>query len=171
MTSHRRNEAESPPGTAPRQPTVLWVIAILLAVIATALIMGPGGRSVLIPSAYAEGPMAGARGIYAFTGPLDKNSYGLFMMDVDARTVWVYQYLPATRKLRLAAARSFDFDRYLEDYNNDSPTLDEVRGMLDDQRRIRERREREGEGGGEHEALGITIPGVPTEGARGGDKN
>jgi len=78
---------------------------------------------------------------------------------VDARTVWVYQYLPATRKLKLVAARSFKYDNYLESYNCDGPTEDEVRALLDEQQRIRDRQERGGVGpqAGD-EALGITPP-------------
>jgi hypothetical protein len=71
-------------------------------------------------------PMVGARGIFALTGQLTSNSYGLFMVDVDTGSVWVYQYLPSTRRLRLVAARSFMYDRHLEDYNSDNPSPAEV---------------------------------------------
>ncbi len=145
----------------PRQrQTVLWIIALLLAIIATALLTRGLGQP-LLTRAFADSPMVGARGLFAFTGQLDKNSYGVYMMDVDNRTLWCYQYLPTTRKMRLVAARSFDFDRYLEDYNYDGPTKDEVKAMLDDQRRIKERRERQGGDESGDEALGITVPGIP----------
>lgn len=144
-----------------QQPVVLWVIALLLAVIATTLIVRTGAAT---PSmVFADRPMAGAGGVFAFTGQLDKNSYGLFMMDLDEKSLWVYQYLPATRKLKLVAARSFDYDRYLKDYNNESPTEREVRGLLEDQRKIREREERGG-AALDDEALGITVPGLPEAG-------
>ena len=154
--SHHEAKAPARPGNQ----TVLWLIAILLAVIATTLIVRPNGPWG-VEAAFANSPMVGARGIYAFTGQLDKNSYGLFMMDVDARTVWVYQYLPATRKMKLVAARSFKYDNYLESYNCDGPTEDEVRGLLDEQQRIRDRKERGGVGpNAGDEALGITPPGA-----------
>lgn len=160
------NQPEHNPSTpaparsnVPGSQTVLWVIALLLAVIATTLIVRADGPT-FAGTAFADSPMTGARGIMAFTGQLDKNSYGLFMMDVDARTLWIYQYLPATRKLKLVATRSFDHDRYLKNYNNDTPTVDEVRGMLDDQRRVLDRKEREGLGEND-ESLGITVPGLP----------
>src|SRR5204863_5335940 len=54
-----------------RSQTVLWMIAILLAVIATTLIVRSGGSPFALPSAYADTPMAGARGIFAFTGQID----------------------------------------------------------------------------------------------------
>jgi hypothetical protein len=156
--------AAGAPRPAPRdRQTVLWVIALLLAVIATALVVrreGPGWA----PLAFADTPMAGARGIFAFTGQIDRDRYGLFMMDVDSRNVWCYEYLPTTtRKVRLVFARSFDYDRYLEDYNNDKDTNPQmIRLLLEDQRRNRQRNERGGAGPEEsEESLGITVPGVP----------
>ncbi len=147
----------------PQRQTVLWIIAILLAIIATALVMRPP-EVFSLPVANADTPMMGARGVFAFTGQLDKNSYGLFMMDVDSSNVWCYQYTPGTRKLKLVAARSFSYDRYLEDYNCEEPTIEETKLLLDDQRRIRDRIRRTGitpdESNG---ALSTEMPGVPTE--------
>lgn len=142
--------------------TALWIIAILLSIIATALIVRSPGPFAVQP-AFGDAPMVGARGIFAFTGQLDKNSYGLFMMDVDARTVWCYQYLPATRKLKLVAARNFDYDRYLKDYNNDVPTYQEVIGLVNDERRIAERNERGGNADLD-DSLSISVPGMPSSG-------
>lgn len=152
----------------PSSQTVLWVIAVLLAVIATALIVRTSGPMMVQP-AFGDSPMVGARGIFAFTGQLDKNSYGLFMMDVDNRTIWCYQYLPSTRKLKLVAARSFDYDRYLRDYNNETPSQEEIKGMVDDQRRIAERNDRGGANVPD-DALGITVPGLSSSGGSGSGK-
>jgi len=147
----------------PRQ-TVLWLIAVLLALIAIALVVRPEGRLAL-PAALADSPMAGARGIFAFTGQLDVNRYGLFMMDVDTRNVWCYEYLPGTRKARLVFARSFDYDRYLEDYNLDRDTAPEVvKKLLDEQRRIKDRNQRGGAGPDEDsEMLGTMSPSAISE--------
>jgi len=149
---------------APHQrQTVLWLIAILLAVIATVLIVRPtDGLSV--GRAYGDTPMAGARGIFAFTGQLDRNSCGLFMMDVDSSNVWCYQYVPGRSRLRLVAARSFSYDRYLEDYNCEEPTIEQTKVLLENQRKIKERIRRGGIGPDESEkALGTSTPGLPTD--------
>jgi hypothetical protein len=150
----------------PRRQTVLWIIAILLAIIATTLVVR-GNDLTSPPAAYAEPPMAGARGVFAFTGQLDKNRYGLFMMDVDSSNLWCYEFVPTTRKLRLVAARSFRWDRYLEIYQNEEPLPPTVQTMLKEQNRIQERLK----GGGvvpseqpqqqekEEGALGTNIPG------------
>ncbi len=149
-----------------RGQTILWIIAILLAVIATALIMRSDGV-LNIQSAYGgDSPMAGARGIFAFTGQIDKNSYGLFMMDVDSSNVWCYQYVPRDKELRLVAARSFLYDRYLENVNNGEPTPQQARVMLAEQRRIKARLNRGGiapDNQEEDEKLGTVLPDMPTD--------
>lgn len=144
----------------PRDRLVHWIIAGLLAIIAAGLWTRSTDYQVL-PEALAQAPMAGARGIFAFTGPLDKNRTGLWMMDVDAGNVWVYEYLPATRKLRLAAARSFLFDRYLQDYNCDEPSIEQVRIMLDRERRAKNRTAGVGADPDDdgNPILGIQVPG------------
>ena len=145
-----------------QQQTVLWIIAILLAIIATVLVMHVTGVSG-VQRTFADSPMVGARGVFAFTGQIDKNRYGLFMLDVDSSNIWCYEYLPGTRKLKLVAARSFRWDRYLENYNNEEPAPEVVQEMLQEQNRIRERTN----GGGiapdpqeEEEALGTDMSGI-----------
>lgn len=137
MRPERMSEAVTTAVGQQRQ-TALWIIAILLAIIATTLVVRGNGTLAVQP-AFADGPMAGARGVFAFTGQLDKNRFGLFMIDVDSHTVWCYEYRPATRRMKLVAARSFSFDRYLKDYNCDEPTVKMVQDMLDEQNRVEDR--------------------------------
>ncbi len=128
----------------PRQnQTVLWVIAVLLAVIATALVLRKD-MPFQLPAAYGDSRMVGANGIFAFTGQIDRNSYGLFMMDVDNNTVWCYQYVPNLGKLRLVAARSFLYDRSLENHNCADPTPEAVSNMLERERDLQNRISRGG---------------------------
>jgi hypothetical protein len=76
--------------------------------------------------------VAGARGVFAFTGPLDSDRYGLFMIDIEQGTIWVYEMEGATgaRKLRLAAARTWLYDRYLKDFNSAAPSFREVQELV-----------------------------------------
>jgi len=53
------------------------------------------------------------------------------MVDVDAGNVWCYEYVPERGKLRLVAGRSFLYDRYLEEFNTESPTPSEVAQLVD----------------------------------------
>lgn len=122
--------------------TVWWVVAISLAVIATALIGRLDtdllSRSAVAQTAGSSGlPVAGARGIYAFTGQLGAKEYGLYMMDVDTGTVWCYQMARSRDgqlQLQLVAARSWVFDRFLEEFNVAKPTPNEVQFMVRQQR-------------------------------------
>jgi len=121
--------------SASRNQPVLWVIAVLLALIAGAL----WGRSPgnLLSEAWAQNqPLAGARGVYAFTGQLDNSRYGLFMLDVDQGTIWCYEIDSSggTRKLRLIAARSWVYDRYLQDFNCAPPDFRMVQDLVAQQR-------------------------------------
>jgi len=121
--------------------TVWWVMTVLLAVIATVLVMR-WDEAALSRLAWAQagetgaGPAPGARGIYAFTGQIGNRSYGLFMLDVDTGTVWCYE-MAAGRHMKLLAARSWIFDRYLEEFNVAAPTPTEVRQLVEQQQAAR----------------------------------
>lgn len=125
-----------------RQQTVLWVIAVLLAVVATALVARRDDsgffRSAFAQTSGLPRPMEGARGIYAFTGQISARSYGLFMLDVDTGTVWCYELqrtgTTGEPNLKLLAARSWVFDRYLEEFNTADPIPSAVRDMVQQQR-------------------------------------
>lgn len=122
-------------GARPKGQTVHWAIAILLAVIAAALWIRPA--ETLLPTAAAQNqPLAGARGVFAFTGPLDRDQYGLFMLDVDEGTLWCYAFenVGGTRKLRLIAARTWIYDRYLRDFNCARPDFREIQALVNQQR-------------------------------------
>jgi hypothetical protein len=116
---------------------VFWVIAAALVVIATVLVVGPNAPKVDMP-AYGQ-PLTGggARGVFAFSGQLSKGAYGVYMVDMDAMTVWVYEYLPQKGCLRLAAARTWRYDRYLENHNICDLPPDIVEQMVEEQRRYR----------------------------------
>ncbi|MBK9120433.1 MAG: hypothetical protein IPM18_12655 [Phycisphaerales bacterium] len=117
-----------------RRGLAQWVIAFLLGVIA----VGVWQRTAPLPvSALAQGqPMAGARGVYAFTGPLARDQFGLFMLDIDQGTLWCYAFddVAGTRKLRLIAARTWMYDRYLQDFNCAAPDFRMVQQLVNQQR-------------------------------------
>ncbi len=111
-----------------------WVIAVLLAFIAGVLWTRPAS---VAPLAFAQtAPLVGARGVYAFTGQLDHNRHGLFMLDIEQGTVWCYEIenVGGVRKLRLTAARSWIYDRYLRDFNCAEPTSKQVQELVEQER-------------------------------------
>ncbi len=112
-----------------------WILVVILAVVVTVLWLRPAPP--LLPTALAQNqPLAGARGVYAFTGQLDRDQYGLFMLDVDQGTIWCYAFdnVSGTRKLRLIAARSWIYDRYLQDFNCAEPSFREIQTLVNQQR-------------------------------------
>ena len=113
-------------------PRVWWLIGLSLAVIAACLVLRLDG--LLVPPATAQVQAgAGARGVFAFPAQMTKTTYGLFMVDVDTGTIWCYEFT-GQRKLRLAAARSWRFDRYLEDFNGEDLTPTEVEKLVEQER-------------------------------------
>ncbi len=65
--------------------------------------------------------MGGARGVFAFTGQLSKDAYGVYMVDVDAGTIWCYRYNAGKNVLQLVAARDWRYDRYLPNHATEPP--------------------------------------------------
>jgi hypothetical protein len=59
------------------------------------------------------------------------------MVDVDTATIWVYEYVCGKRQLRLAAARTWKFDRYLEEFNVEEDTSPSVIEQLVEEQRNR----------------------------------
>jgi len=112
-----------------------WLIVALLAIIAAGLWTRAPSDGLEAALAQAP-PLAGARGVYAFTGQLDPTHYGLFMLDVDQGTIWCYELenVGGTRRLRLFAARTWIYDRYLQDFNNAPPDFRTVQKLVAEQR-------------------------------------
>lgn len=113
---------------------VFWIIAAALATIAVSMVTQRSG-SPLSGMAFAQPTTsAGARGVFAFSGQLTKNTYGVYVVDTDTATMWMYEYLGAKGCLRLAAARTWRFDRYLENHNTCDLPPETVEQMIEEQR-------------------------------------
>jgi hypothetical protein len=113
--------------------------AILAALTAGAAMLA-GGLLRPEPQARAQPagpiPAAGAPDrIVAVSGQLSRDSYGLYLLDLDNRTLCVYEYFSGNRKLRLVAARTFRFDLKLDSYNTE-PTPKEISKLVAEARRI-----------------------------------
>ncbi len=113
---------------------VWWVIAVSLALIALNMTFQDG---LLDAPAFAQSTRsAGARGIFAFTGQLSPTTSGVFMVDVDAGTIWCYELVAVegVKRLRLIATRSWIHDRHLEEYNLDGLSPSDVEEMINERR-------------------------------------
>ena len=117
------------------------MIAVALVVIAAKLVLQPAGPPYtlsLLDAASAQ-PVSsgGARGIFAFSGQLTPQTFGIYLVDVDTMTIWTYEYSPNRSCLRLASARTWRYDRYLENYNTCNLPPEDVEKMIEDQRAYR----------------------------------
>jgi hypothetical protein len=125
--------------TSPRRSSphpIYWAIAGALVAVAAMSILRPTTGPDWSQLALGQ-TSAGARGVFAFTGQLSKTNYGVFVVDVDAMTIWAYEYLPQKSCLRLAAARTWRYDRYLENFNSCDLPPDVVETMVEQQRQDR----------------------------------
>ena len=105
--------------------------ALLLALLLALLARGDNGPN-LLPAALAQNQQAaigGGAGVFIVPAQFSENSYGCYIMDVDAQTVCAYQYFG--KQLRLVAARHFRWDRRLHQFNSENPTPDDVRKMIE----------------------------------------
>ena len=84
---------------------------------------GPGGAGGV-----------GVHGFYMMPAQLGMNAWGLYILDVESGTVCVYRATPETSRFKLMAVRYFRNDRFLIDFNNDSPTPREVLKQVEQQR-------------------------------------
>ena len=91
------------------------------------------------PAAVAQATgSARAGNVVAIAGQVTKDTYGLYLVDLDNSTIGMYQWLPEgakSGKLRLMASRSFAFDRQLDEYNTE-PSVREIKGYVEEHRRI-----------------------------------
>jgi hypothetical protein len=63
-----------------------------------------------------------------------RDGYGLAMIDHRNQTVWIYEInsrAPADNKLRLVAARSFKYDRMLDEFNTAKPGPEDVKKVVE----------------------------------------
>lgn len=73
--------------------------------------------------------------IQAIPLQLERDSFGLAMIDKNNQTIWLYEITgkgPAHSRLKLIAARSWKYDRLLQQYNTDEPKPEQVRALVKD---------------------------------------
>jgi len=66
-----------------------------------------------LPAAYAQQqpPIAGGGGVFIMPAQFSVNTWGCYLLDIDAQTVVAYQFYPGDRQLRFVAARNYRFGR------------------------------------------------------------
>ena len=79
-------------------------------------------------------PLASGRNVIAVPGQVSRDTWGVYLVDLDNSIMSVYQYQAANRKLRLLACRNFRYDLQLNDYNT-QPSPQEIKGYVEEQKR------------------------------------
>lgn len=115
-------------GFPPAVQVALWLIVVLLAVHATIALLGPDR-----PAYGQQGVLEAARdtsGVFLVPGQIAKDLWGVYLIDRRSGTLVLYMYDPNSRKLKLQAGRTFIYDRYLQNYNTDDPSPEDVARMI-----------------------------------------
>jgi hypothetical protein len=79
----------------------------------------------------AQPQIAGGAGLFMMPGQFSANIWGVYLMDVDQQTLAAYSVSGNPPKLTLIAARSFRYDRQLDNFNTGNPTPAEVKDLIE----------------------------------------
>lgn len=111
-----------------------WIAIILLAAIAGGLL----SQLVLAVGDSQAQTTSAARGetVFVAAGQISGETYGLYLVDYENKTICVYEYVPRDRRLKLRAARTYEFDAQLDEYNTDEPLPREVKELVDQHDRL-----------------------------------
>ena len=106
-----------------RMTTVLLaIVGVLLALLIVVEMSGTGAL------AQQGGSTAGGATMAIITGePSPSQDEPIFVVDSRNETVCIYEYNVGTRKFGLKAARSYKYDKELREYQNEPPTVDDVK--------------------------------------------
>ena len=127
-----RSFQESMTPSRPRNPLAiaLYLNAALLAAVLVALLTrGSGAELTPAALAQAQPAIAGGAGVFVMPAQFSSNVWGCYIMDVDQQTLCAYTVSGSPPKLKLIAARNFQYDRRLKNYNNDGLTPLEVKDL------------------------------------------
>ncbi len=111
-----------------------WGMVMLLAVIVVML-----GHELVSapPPADARTGWAGQEGkVFCIAGQVTKDTYGLYLIDMENGTICVYQFL-GSGCLKLMAARTFIYDCQLDSYHTE-PLPRDVAKLVARARRLKE---------------------------------
>jgi hypothetical protein len=124
-----------------------WVLPVLIALGVLCLFF-MGSKSGLLANGEAQ-LQANTNGkILVIPIQIERDSYGLAMVDTVGQTLWLYELNnrgPVHSRLRLLAARSWRYDRLLQQYNTAEPKPEQVKILLEDlgqlQKELREEKQ------------------------------
>jgi hypothetical protein len=120
-----------------------WLLPAFIALGALCLFL-IGSKLVPRVNTQAEQPSSTEGRILVIPIQIERENYGLAMVDTVGQTLWIYEinsHGPAHNRLRLLAARSWQYDRLLKDLNTAEPKPEEVKMMLEELGRMQKKSE------------------------------
>jgi hypothetical protein len=107
---------------------------LALMVLGAGLVFFAGSRLSSSASAKGAAQAVTQDGIMVVGVQLERDSYGLAMVETVGQTLWIYEinkHGPSHNRLKLLAARSWRYDRLLKQYNTAEPKPEQVRLLLE----------------------------------------
>jgi hypothetical protein len=120
--------------TSPAGRPGQWALVIILAAVAGGL-LSELVLSVGDARAQQHTAVAGET-VFVAAGQISGETYGLYLVDYENKTICIYEYVPQDRRLRLRAARTYRFDAQLDEYNTDQPLPREVKDLVEQHGRL-----------------------------------
>ena len=115
-----------------RRTDRLLLLGIL--VVATIYVWALGSR-MKMPAAAEAALRDGSPGeVLVVPIQLDRDNFGIAMVDTKLQSLWIYELnrrAAAYNRLRLIAARSWEYDKLLEEYNTAEPRPKQVKELLE----------------------------------------
>jgi hypothetical protein len=112
-----------------------WVLAMFIVLGVLALFFA-GSKLGSPASAQAKLQAGNNSEILVVPIQIERDKYGLAMVDTVSQTLWIYEINsmgPAHNRLKLLAARSWQYDRLLKQYNTAEPKPEQVRMLLEEE--------------------------------------
>ena len=110
-----------------------WLLPVFITIVVLCLFFMVS-RSGSAVTAQTQ-PQAGTdSGILVIPVQIERDKFGLAMGDTVGQTLWIYELSnrgPAYSRLKLLAARSWKYDRLLQQYNTDEPKPEQVKMLLE----------------------------------------
>jgi len=111
-----------------------WVLIAILTIASVLLLLVFGFFSFSPEYADAQTPgIAGNHDIHTVPVRLGRESYGIAMVDTTAQTIWLYRINnrgSSHKRLELIAARSWKYDKLLQEFNSADPSPEQVKILL-----------------------------------------
>ena len=111
-----------------------WKTVVIVLVSVTAGFCLAGSGLLSRADAVSEGQ---TQGVIALMGDVSANNAPIVLVDVPDQTVLVYEYSYQNDRIELTSARTFRYDKLLQDWETDGPTVEQVRQAVQSQREAR----------------------------------